>query len=117
MWNETSEGINRGWVDKSLRSPKELEKTLVYSAGGSDEVTFEDIAGLLSTVKIKYGTTSPNALTISIADKDGFVLATGSGEGRIAVDRDKGDVVGDLVVTLSGNSTDSAEVTIGAMLY
>lgn len=74
--------------------------------------------GHLSGVGIVFGSTPPNTLTISIADSFGVVVASGTivSAGRM-IDFAPQPFIGNLTVTLTGNTTASATGAIALYAF
>jgi hypothetical protein len=70
--------------------------------------------GALAAVGVKFGTTAPNSLTVTIADVLGVTIATGTvtASGYLELDRPLFFTPGPLTITLSGNTTNSAAATV-----
>lgn len=70
--------------------------------------------GALAAVGVKFGTTAPDSLTVTVADVLGVTVAAGTvtASGYLELDRPLFFTPGPLTITLSGNTTNSAAATV-----
>ena len=76
--------------------------------------TDQSFDGALAAIGAKFGTTAPDSLTITVTDVAGIPVASGTitADGYIQLDRPMFFVPGPLTITLTGNTTVSAEATV-----
>ena len=83
------------------------------------DTDFEDISGFLIGARVKFdGSTPPNTATVTIKDKNGVELVSGTvtASGIIDVDNPIPFING-LTVSVSGNTTNSAIATIYLYIF
>lgn len=82
------------------------------AAGLTDE-DLGDISGALAGLRVAFGDTAPDTLTVTIKDKDGVTVVTGTvtASGEIYIDQPILFVNG-LTMTLAGNTVAEAQATI-----
>lgn len=70
--------------------------------------------GALAAIGVKFGTTAPDSLTVTVADVLGVTIAAGTvtASGYISLDRPMFFTPGPLTIALTGNSTNSAAATV-----
>ena len=107
----------------NLGTPLNLfKKTVTYSAGNptaalSATSIGTNLSGFLYAVRVQFGGTAPNSLTVTLTDADGHTVATGTvtASGNLSITGTP-PFVGGLSIACSGNSTNSASATI-TVLY
>jgi len=103
---------------------KIFKKTLTFNAGtpAADLASTSigtQFSGFLSAVRVLFGGTAPNALTVTVKDTDGHTLVTGSlsASGELDLEGKTPLFVNGLAVAVSGNTTNSATATISILYF
>lgn len=71
------------------------------------------LSGMLTNVRVVFGSPAPNTATISVKDSDGHAMVSGTlaASGSLFIDYPK-LFVGGMTLTISGNTTASAVATV-----
>ena len=103
---------------------KLFKKTMTFSAGNpaaslSATSIGTAFSGFLSAVRILFGGTAPDGLTVAITDSDGHTIASGTlaASGEIDLDGKTPIFVDGLSIAISGNTTNSATATITILYF
>lgn len=103
---------------------KLFKKTITFSAGNpAADLAITSIgtafSGFLSAVRVLFGGTAPDSLTVTVTDADGHAIAAGTltASGEIDLDGKTPVFVGGLSLTLSGNTTNSATAVISLLYF
>lgn len=102
---------------------KLFKKTLAFSAGATaadlDETSLGTaFSGFLSAVRVLFGSTSPDSLTVTINDVDGHTLVTETltASGSLYIEGTPVFVNG-LTITIEGNTVNAATADISIIYF
>lgn len=100
------------------------KKTLTFGAGSpaADLATTSigtSFSGFLSAVRVLFGATAPNTLTVTVSDSDGNTLVTGTvtASGSLDMEGATPAFVNGLSVAISGNTTANATAAITIVFF
>jgi hypothetical protein len=103
---------------------KLFKKSLTFNAGtpAADLAATSvgtSLSGFLSAVRVLFGTTPPDSITVTLKDADGHTLATGTltASGEIDLDGETPVFVNGLSVAVAGNTTDGATALISLLYF
>lgn len=106
--------IRNGSLDGGSINPpvaRIVEFTADASDGSFASGELAKVGGLIVGMGIAYGVTAPSGATVTITDEDGIVVLSGSA-GRTYTEDGPIPVAGKLTVSATGNSTNSAQMTV-----
>jgi len=103
---------------------KLFKKTVTFGAGSpaadlASTSLGTSFSGFLSAVRILFGGTAPNTLTVTITDTDGHTIVTGTvtASGELDLDGKTPVFVDGLSIAVSGNTTNSATAVITLIYF
>ena len=105
-------GARQGGIEGSLNTPRGLVYELTADAtdGSVPSLDIDGIGGLIFAVDVEFGDTQPSGVSLSLATEAGVSLISSeafSATGRYTPDTPI-PVSGNVVFSVSGNSTNSA---------
>lgn len=100
------------------------KKSVTFSAGNpaaalADTSIGTGFSGFISAVRVQFGGTAPNTLTVTVKDADGHTIVTGTltASGQLDLEGTTPMFVNGLSVACSGNSTNSATALITVLYF
>lgn len=103
---------------------KLFKKTVTFSAGNpAADLASTSIgtafSGFLSAVRVLFGGTAPNSLTVTLKDSDGHTIVTETltASGELDLEGKTPIFVDGLALTVVGNTTNSATATISILYF
>ena len=101
-----------------------FKKTVTFSAGNpaanlADTSIGTAFSGFISAVRVLFGGTAPNTLTVTIKDTDGHTIVTGTvtASGSLDLEGATPTFVDGLTIACSDNTTNNASATITIVYF
>lgn len=113
-----TEETRHGQIEGSLNTPYGVARSFTADAsdGSVPDEVIESLGGSIMCLAVAFdGTTPPNSCTVSLVDEDGITIATTgaiTASGRTYFDDGLIPVAGNVTITVSGNTTNSAKATV-----
>jgi hypothetical protein len=115
---DSTEGVHIG------DGTKLFKKVLTFDAGNpaadlAATVVGTQLSGFLSAVRVLFGTTAPDTVTITLTGADGHTIATGTltASGSLDLNGETPVFVNGLSIAIAGNSTNSATAVISLIYF